>query len=167
LNVHHYTDGLKARVFKKRVLFHEETNSILGTMYSGHDVELKDFVNIIPNYVIQFGALGNKEISHINSEEVLPLNDYEQEICFLLLLNWNFNQISDFMNQFRPDRTTRSADTIIKKKNYICQKLLLETNRTSDLCEHLVSVGFHHKMPSSFYARIIGSKVLGEKPVRR
>ena len=40
LNIHNYNDGLKARIFKKRLLFHKDSQSILGTIYSGHDVEL-------------------------------------------------------------------------------------------------------------------------------
>lgn len=144
------------------MLVHKETNAILGTLYSGHNVEVKNFLNIIPNYVIQFGSLGSLESSNkINNN--LGLNHYEQEICFLLLLNWDFKQIAAFMNEFRPEVTTRTADTIIKKRNYICRKLLIDSHRTSDLCEYLVSIGFHNKIPESFYNRIIGSKFLGEE----
>lgn len=163
LNIHHYSDGLKARIFKKRLLFHEATHAILGTMYSGNDVEIKNFLNIIPSYIIQFGALGSMESSSGINE--IGLNNYEQEICFLLILNWDFKQIATFMNEFRPELTTRTADTIIKKRNYICHKLSIDSNMTSDLCEYLVSIGFHNKIPVSFYSRIIGSKVLGEESV--
>jgi hypothetical protein len=160
LNVHNYSDGLKARVFKKHILHHVPTLSILGTIYSGYDVELKDFVNIIPNYIVQFGLTGSLEVINNLNAGNLPLNDYEQEICFLLLLNWEPRQIAELMNTLRPRNSSRTADTIIKKKNYICQKLHIPFNRTSDLCNFLVSKGFHTKIPQSFYSRIVGSRVL-------
>jgi hypothetical protein len=164
LNVHNYNDGLKARIFKKHILSHEASRSILGTIYSGHDVELSSFLNIMPSYIIKFGATGSVE--SINSKTLIngvyKLNNYEQEICFLLLLNWDFKQIAQFMNQYRPAKMERTADTIIKKKNYICGKLRLVTNQVDELRGFLVSIGFHNKMPDFFYNRIIGSKVLNE-----
>lgn len=167
LNVHNYSDGMKARIFKKHLLKHHESKSILGTVYSGHDVALKDFINIIPSYIIQFGATGSIESISNNHliDGVHKFSNYEQEICFLLLLNWDFKQIATFMNQFRPDKHIRTADTIIKKKNYICTKLKLNNNKLNELRDFLVSVGFHNKMPSSFYNRIVGSRVLEEAPI--
>jgi hypothetical protein len=69
------------------------------------------------------------------------------------------------MNTFRGEHYTRTADTIIKKKNYICEKLSLPSTNVSDLQDFLVSVGFHNSMPQSFYNRIIGSTILDEIPI--
>lgn len=164
LNVHHYSDGLKARIFKKRILHHEPTKSILGTIYSGYDVELKDFVSLIPNYIIQFGSTGSLKVIDYSSTDKLNLNEYEQEICFLLLLNWTPRQIAEFMNIFKPENSERTLDTIIKKKNYICQKLGIP-NKTECLCEYLVSINFHSNIPKSFYSRIVGSTILREESI--
>lgn len=160
LNVHHYSDGLKARIFKKRLLCHSNSQSILGTVYSGFDIELKNILNIIPSYIIKFGATGSLSIGNQKLSNNIQLNNYEQEICFLLLLNWEFKQIANFMNEIRPLQNERNANTIIKKKNYICEKLNLDTTNVTDLQSFLVSIGFHNSMPTTFYNRIIGSTLL-------
>ncbi len=161
LNIHNYSDGLKARVFKKHILHHKPTNSILGTLYTGYDVNLQNYLSIIPSFIIRFGITGSFEAIDKNTTiNDFSLTDYEQEVCFLILLNWDFKQIADFMNQTRPEYTNRSSDTIIKKKNYLCNKFNLKSTNIENLQEFLVSIGFHNKMPFSFYNRIIGSKVL-------
>lgn len=161
LNVHNYEDGLKARIFKKKILCHEATKSILGTIYSATDIDLKGVINLIPNYVIKFGAIGSLSVGNVKKLLNVELTEYEQEICFLLLLHWEFKQIADFMNEIRPDdKHHRMADTIIKKKNYICEKLELTTTHVSELQDFLISVGFHNQMPKSFYYKIIGSTLL-------
>ena len=161
LNIHKYSDGLKARIFKKYTLNHVPSQSILGIVYVGHNLELENVLKIIPNYLIRFGITGSKEFNDGDiTVNKIKLTDYEQEICFLFLLNWEFKQIADFMNSFRPLTLPRTADTIIKKKNYLCAKFNLDSSRLKDLQDFLVSVGFHNKMPVSFYDRIIGSQLL-------
>lgn len=162
LDVIGYSDGVKTSITTKQIVFHQPSLSILGTTSTAFRVKLRDFVNIIPRYSFKFGAIGSVE--SINSKTKLlcdiKLTDYEQEICFLLLLDWSYKEIAEFMNQSRPERTTRSADTIIKKKDRICQKLLLRGSYLKTLIDYLVSINFHHKMPSTFYSRIIGTKIL-------
>lgn len=155
LNVHNYSNGIKAKVFKKKILYHEASSSILGTIYSGSDIELQNILNIMPSYIMRFGITGS--IESIDSNRVINdvvLTDYEQELCFLFILNWEFKQIANFMDQLRPMITPRTADTIIKKKNYICNKFNIMSNRIKDLQDFLVSIGFHNKMPESFYKRL-------------
>ena len=160
LNIHHYSDGLKSRLFKKHLLYHHTSRSILGTVYSGFDIELKNVLNIIPSYIIKFGAIGSLSITNQKLINSIELTDYEQEVCFLLLLNWEFSQIASFMNKTRPEHKNRTSDTIIKKKNYICKKLNLPTTNVSVLQDFLVSTGFHNNMPVSFYNTIVGSTIL-------
>lgn len=161
LNVHNYSNGLGAVIFNKNILYHQNTNSILGTVYSGFRIELKNVMNIIPNYIIRFGITGSIQALDNNAKvDNIILTDYEQEICFLLLLNWNCGQIANFMNEFRPKDKYRTTDTILKKKNQICEKFSLPTNSIQKLQEFLISVGFQNSMPRSFYNRIIGSQVL-------
>lgn len=161
LNIHNYSDGMNARVFKKRILCHKPSRSILGTVYSGYNIELKDVLNIIPSYIIRFGATSTIEsTSKINIASSVHLTEYEEELCFLFLLNWEFKQIAEFMNKFRPEHLDRTADTVIKKKNYLCQKFNLNTTRLLDLQSFLVAMNFHNKMPKSFYRKIVGSTIL-------
>lgn len=161
LNVHNYSYGLGAMIFKKNILHHHESQAILGTVYSGFKIELKNVLNIIPNYIIKFGITGS--IATIDKHHKLNnvhLTDYEQEICFLLLLGWNCGQVATFMNQLKPQSKRRTTDTIIKKKNYICEKFNLPTYDISTLQEFLLEIGFQNSMPKSFYNQIIGSQVL-------
>jgi len=161
LCVFEYCDGLKARVANKRLFYHKPSASILGIVGTATNVQLRDFINIVPTYILRFGVLGSIESmkQEVNVQGV-TLNEYEQEICFLFLLGWNFQQVTEFMDVFRPKSTPRTTDTIVKKKNYICHKLGLTNTNLKNLCEYLFSIGFHKKMPESFYSRMIGSKIL-------
>ncbi|HLX53778.1 MAG TPA: hypothetical protein VKR58_07550 [Aquella sp.] len=162
LFVFNFVDGLKARLATDRLFYHQQSNAILGVLSSAKTVGLRDFINIVPTYILRFGALGSIEsMQQYTDIEGIALNEYEQEICFLFLLGWDCRQIADFMDVFRPNINPRTGDTIIKKKNYICQKLGLTNTNIENFCEYLVSLGFHTKMPNSFYSRVIGAKVLG------
>lgn len=156
LNIHYYSDGFRARIFKKYILHHQRSQSILGVIYSGHNALLKDTFKIIPSYAARFDI--NCSIESINSQILVAgvrLTDYEQEICFLILLGWGFRQIANFMNHIRPTAKKRTINHIVKKKNELCQKFNLSSNRTEDLQEFLVSINFHNKIPAIFFNQII------------
>ena len=78
----------------------------------------------MPNYILEFGSgCSIEQVQGKFKLQDVELTEYEQEVSFLLLLNWDFKQIADFMNKYRPKPKTRVADSIIKSKNYICEKL--------------------------------------------
>src|SRR5579863_1348821 len=161
LSVFEYTDGLKARTIVRQLFYHQPSASILGVSNSVTNVKLKDFINIIPSYILRFGAIGSIEsMKQDTNIQGAALNGYEQEVCFLFLLGWSFQQVADFMDIFRPNGTPRTTDAIIKKKNYICQKLGLTNTNLKNLCEYLFSIGLHNKMPESFYSKMIGTKII-------
>lgn len=161
LDIFDYSYGLQARITKKNVFYHEESESILGTIHQSTPAEIKNFINIIPSYLLRFGVTGSlEETGEKFKIKDVSLTDYEEEICFLLLLNWSFEQIADFMNQFRPNATPRTSNTIIKAKNHICEKLELNITNKEILCDYLFASGFHKKLPSSFYKNMIGSTIV-------
>jgi hypothetical protein len=162
LNVHEYADGLKARIFQKHLLKHQRSKSILGTIYVGQDVEVTDFFNLIPNYVLEFGAgCSLEQIEGAVSIDVnTTLTEYEHEVCFLLIMNWSPKQIAYFMNKYRPTLNQRSADTIAKCSKRIGEKLGIADAGLGSLREHLIGLGIHRKMPSAFFGRLIGSHPL-------
>ncbi|MCC2626141.1 MAG: hypothetical protein K0R14_2014 [Burkholderiales bacterium] len=161
LSVFEFADGLKARTVTRQLFYYQPSASILGITNSVINVKLKDFINIIPSYILRFGAIGSIEAMQQDTKiENITLNEYEQEICFLFLLGWSIQQVTDFMDIFRPNNTPRTADAIIKKKNYICQKLGLTNTNLKNLCEYLFSIGFQNKMPESFYLKMIGTKII-------
>lgn len=157
LNIHNYSDGFRSRIIKKNLLIHQKSKSILGVLYHGYDIELSDILNILPACFLRSNKepylLANRYDNKIN------LTEYEKEICFLILQNWDMKNIADFMNQTRPLKINRSADTIVKKKNYICHKLGLNSILLESLKSYLIANNLHKKikMPNSFYSRIIGS----------
>ncbi|MCK4120527.1 helix-turn-helix transcriptional regulator [Ralstonia nicotianae] len=158
LNVHEYSNGIDAFVFEKILLKHIDSRSILGVIYSAHRIEISSFLNLVPNYIIEFGvggSIGNASQSFTVGKE--RLTDYEHEVCFLLAMNWDFKQISHFMDKHRPISGKRSADTIYKCRNRICEKLDCHPSHFRDM---LVAIGIHQKMPTSFFRRLIGSRPL-------
>ncbi|GGY10557.1 hypothetical protein [Paludibacterium paludis] len=164
LNVHHYGDGLHARVFSKHLLKHFDSNSVLGTIYHGYEIQIANFLSLMPNYILEFG--GGCSIEQVEGSldiDSVTLTEYEQEICFLLLLNWDFGQIAAFMNKYRPKThgKARVADSIIKSKNRICEKIGLPSATVSALRDALIGLGVHRKMPQSLFKRLIGSKPIG------
>ncbi len=164
LNVHQYADGLHARVFTKHLLKHPPSRSVLGVIYSAREMKVDDVLGILPNYITEFAVAGcslEKTPGGYLKGEV-KLTEYEQEICFFILLKWSFGQIAEFMNKYRPalDGKIRVADSIIKGKNRICAKMNLPTNRVGDLREALVVLGIHRKIPGSLFDRLIGSTII-------
>ncbi len=164
LRVCHYADGLGARVFTKHLLKHHPSCAVLGVVYHAHTIGIDDFLSIIPNYIMEFGAGCSFELrSSLSGGDLSQITEYEHEICFLLLLNWDFGQIADYMNVFRPrpNKPPRVADSIIKSKNRICEKLKLATAKLAGLREALIAAGMQKKMPDSFLRRMIGSRIIG------
>lgn len=163
INTTRYGDGLKSRRCKKSLLHHKETNSILGIILTLQEIDLVDALNILPQYFFNSGVWGICQTSNNLSDSIVDnrldaLNEYEKEICFLIIHQWTPNQIAVFMNTFRPVDKPRSADTIIKKRNYICQKLGLKLNTNYALTEYLMATNLRFQIPESFYSKNIGSK---------
>jgi hypothetical protein len=158
LNVHEYGGGTDALVFDKYVMKHHPSQSILGIIYAAHKIEISNFLTLIPNYILEFGVgCSIENITGTLSVGSAKLTEYEHEVCFLMTMNWDFKQISCFMNKYRPTSSMRGPDTIYKCRNRICNKL--DCN-PSHLREVLVGIGIHRKMPSSFFNRLIGSMPL-------
>lgn len=78
--------------------------------------------------ILQFGVSGSFAVvgdDHEMMDGLAKLTEYEQEVAFLIVLNWRFNKIAAFMNHFRLREKPRSADSMIKIKNVLCSKLNL------------------------------------------
>lgn len=164
LRIYHFADGLSARIFTKSLLKHRSSQSVLGVVYHAYTICIDDFLGIVPNYIMEFGVACSIEPRIISPGDGLSkLTEYEHEICFLLLLNWDFGDIADFMNTFRPrpGKSPRVADSIIKSKNRICEKMGLPTVRLAGLRDTLIAAGMQKKMPRSFFRRLIGSHLIG------
>lgn len=161
LNIHEYGIGIRALVFDKQIMKHQPSRSILGTIYRAREIEIANFFALLPNYAREFGIGCSVEncSGELNIDNV-RLSDYEHEVCFLLIMNWDCRQIADFLNKHRPGVTARSADTIYKCKNRICNKLGIANCSSANLREMLVSIGAHRKMPKLFFSQILGSKLI-------
>ena len=161
LKVLDYADGLKVRLFKKYALCHKESLSILGVVYSGTDIELKEIIHILPSYILSSNKASELKVAHKCTTNIIDyLTEYEKELCFLFLLNWEFTQIAEFMNKIRPRYTNRTSSTIVKKKNYICAKLRIGSERLPNLQKYLLAIGFHRTMPLKFYSHLMGSYII-------
>ena len=161
MNVHHYGDGIKARVFDKFMLKHHKSCSVLGLIYSAYEIKIENFISIVPNYMAEFGV--GCSIEKVNDRICVgdvPLTEYEHEVCFLFVLGLDTKQMADFMNKNRPTKIHRVANTIEKCKNRICDKLGMDNNRLSNIRELLIHLGMHQKMPISFFRKMIGSRSL-------
>ena len=167
LNIHQNVDGMHALVIDKQLLKHHPSESILGTIYSAREIELARFFSFIPNYVLEFGV--NCTIQSCRETYIadnVRLSEYEQEVCYLLTLNWSCRQIADFLNKHRPKPNPRGVDTIYKCRNRICDKLGLSDYSPVNLRALLVGMGMHKKMPQSFFNQISGSGLTGKQPTQ-
>lgn len=161
LNIHEYGNGTKALVFNKSKIKHHPSSSILGLIYDAYEIDIKNLFMLLPNYAMEFGKACSIECtsSELKVENV-KLTEYEHEVCFLLIMNWSFSQIASFMNKYRPTAKSRSADTIYKCKNRICEKLNIPPSDSSGLRDMLVDAGLHKRMPKLFFGRLIGSSFI-------
>ncbi|MEB0137700.1 MULTISPECIES: hypothetical protein [unclassified Undibacterium] len=161
LDIFEHVDGIKALVFNKHMIKHHPSESILGLMYDAYEIDIKIIYSLIPNYAIEF----ERGFCIENADDTfqvgnVKLTEYEREICFLLIMNWNFKQIACFMDKHRPKSSIRTADTIYKCRNRICEKLHISNCSASQFKNLLVGAGLHKKMPKLFFHRLIGSRVL-------
>ena len=157
LCVHEYADGLKARLFDKYPLKHHASQSILGLIYTAQEINISQFLALVPNYLTEFGM--GCELEGVHRHLVLgdvTLTDYEHEICFLLTLNWSNQQIADFLNQHRPAAHIRGPERIDKYRERICRKLKLALRSDDDLRVCLIHMGVHKKIPKLFFSRLVG-----------
>ena len=162
LEIYEYCTGIMSFLTRKSTIKHDHSHSILGVTFEAMEIKLTDFITFIPNYFTEFGQRGsiNKGDRILQLEDV-GLTEYEHEICFLLTLNWNYRQIANFMNKYRPlPEGDRVADTLYKCINRIRDKLDITDCNDTSFREMLIHVGVHQKMPPSFFNRLIGSHIL-------
>jgi hypothetical protein len=158
LNIHEYATGLESFISQKRLIIHEPSQSILGTVAIANKIDLADFFNLIPNYVSEFGIQGNLEnVCGTLKIGNISLTEYEHEVGFLMTVGWSAKQISHFMNKYRPTAIQRTADTIYKCRDRVCMKLNCEPKHFED---RLIGIGLNKKIPSSFLQRLIGNRPL-------
>jgi hypothetical protein len=159
LNIHNYSTGLEALISYKFPLIHQPSQSILGIVGIAHKIDLSCFFNLIPNYISEFGVCGNLENVHGTLKiGNINLTEYEHEVCFLLTtMNLSYKQIAYFMNKYRPTAIQRTADTIYKCRDRVCEKLDCEPRHFQD---RLIGMNLHNKIPSSFFNRLIGNRPL-------
>jgi hypothetical protein len=130
-------------------------------MYHAYEINIENFFSLIPNYAMEFGAgCSIENVAGELSVGNLKLTEYEHEVCFLLIMNWNFGQIASFMNKHRPKPNARAADTIYKCRNRICEKLSISNCSSSHFRDVLIDAGLHKKMPELFFNRLIGPSSL-------
>ncbi len=161
LNVYEYGNGVTSVLVNKGIMKHDESQAILGVTICAQAVRLTDFIGFMSNYLTEFG----ENISISKSNRILKLKEadlteYEHEVCFLLTLNWDYEQIADFMHKYRPVSGRSAADTIDQCMHKIREKLGIVSCDDTGLREMLIYVGVHRKMPPSFFNRLIGSHVL-------
>lgn len=164
LNVHEYSDGLAARVFCKQLMRHDYSHSILGTIYYSHEVNLPKLMTILHDYILLFGmGCSIEEIDKPFEINNGVLTEFEQEVCFFLLLKWDFKKIVHYISAEDHTDPLKIDESIIV---HLCEKLGLSSNSISDLRETLMYAGVHKKMTPRIFKRLIGSWTLGqlEKP---
>jgi hypothetical protein len=159
LNIHEYATGLQSFISHKRLITHKPSQSILGILAVAQKIDLSDFFKLIPNYISDFGLCGNLENVYGTLKiGNIQLTEYEHEVCFLLLImNLSYKEVSYFMNKYRPAAMPRTADTIYKCRDRVCEKLDCEPRHFE---ERLIGIEIHKKVPSSFLHRLIGNRPL-------
>jgi hypothetical protein len=158
LNINQYSTGIKALLTEKYPLIHKPSQSILGIIFLSNQVDLSHFFTLMPNYILDFGIHGN--IQNVSETLIIGkthLTEYEHEVAFLRVMNWHPKQITHFMNQYRPSASPRTMDAIYKCLDIISHKFYCDPK---NIREKLIEIGLHRKIPSSFFDRLIGNRVL-------
>jgi AraC-like DNA-binding protein len=154
LNIHEYGDGLAARIFSKHLMRHDDTQSILGITYFAHDINISNLFNVFDVYMKQFGkGCSIKLISNDIKLKNATLTNYEQVVCFLLLLKWDMKQVADFISRCRSSETMETYLTI----STICEKAGLSSSHLYDLRDALISEGIHKSMPKSLFLSLLNT----------
>lgn len=163
VKVHQYADGLKARIIHKSAMYHAKSDTILGIVFSGYEVDFSSLFKLVPNYenLIEkadtMKLLPNKDKLIINGISLTP---YEHEVCYLLSNGWSCEEIADFMNHRSLNKPKKTGDTITKTKNRICLKFLIPS-QLYYFRQALRKLQIHHKPPLSITQAFIGCNHIG------
>lgn len=152
LNVHQYSNGLKALIFDKFVLKHRPSRSILGTIYSAREIELSRFFTTLPTYTFEFGI--GCSIESTGPDAItgdVALTEVEHEVAFLLTMNWNAEQIAQFMGA----QGVALGSSIVQMTRIIAAKLGDESIGAASLREKLIALHVHQKMPSALFRHLM------------
>lgn len=160
LNVHRYASGTAAFVFEKPLLKHRPTCEVPGTVYCAYPADVSHFLRFFP---ASLGPCATgcpmRCTPAAPSLHGVALSEYEHLVCFLLANGWSFAETAEFMNRAQPGRTRRSADTIHKCKNRICERL----GRNSDsrgFRRFLADAGLAGAAPRPLFELLLGSRTL-------
>lgn len=159
LKIHHYADGFKARVIHKSLLYHEESAAILGITFCGNEISLASMFTMMPNYVNLIDKVNPTKPSGqsgINLGNGVFLTGYEHKVCFLLVHGWGYKEIAELMNKQDGNGAHRNADTIIKTKNRVCQKLGLLSSHVEELKSLLTGLNVHQQIPVALHGAFSG-----------
>lgn len=157
INIHEYSDGLKALVFNKFALKHRPSKSILGTIYSAYEFDISRFFAMLPNYTFEFGtgcSIAQADARPIDIET--QLTDLEYEIAFLLTMKWSLGQIRDFLTEYR--RGTEAG--VMGSIRTIGNKLGSGFRGASALRDRLIELGVHQKMPKALFNHVVAAHPL-------
>lgn len=163
VKVHQYADGFKARIIHKSAMYHAKSDTILGVVFSGYEVDFSSLFTLIPNYenlmekasIMQL--MPNTERLVINGTS---LTAYEYEVCYLLSNGWGCEEVADFMNHRNPNQPKRSGDTIVKAKDRICLKFRIP-NQLYYFRQELRKLHIHNKPPLVIIQAFTGCSHIG------
>lgn len=154
LNVHYYHDGLQARLFDKRVLWHHGSNAVLGLRYQAQDVDLGNLVWLIHDHMRIYGTgCSLRQTIGDMAQTQGGLSQQEQVVCFFLLLNWQAKHINEYMAAIRAPEAGRINNII----GTISEKLQLPTSNLNVLREKLIGLDMQTQIPAALFQALIGS----------
>lgn len=162
LNVHYYGDGLQARLFEKRILWHRPSQAALGLRYRGLDLDLGHLIWLLHDYMRVFG-MGcslHQTVGNLTLQQGV-LTQAEQAACFFLLLNWREKNIQAYLDAI-PQATLPRIDSML---GVISEKLDLPSSQRRRLRDMLIGMEMQAQMPEALFQRLIGSNRLSKMPI--
>jgi hypothetical protein len=157
LTIGKYATGIESFISYKYPLKHEPSQSMLGITCTAYKIDVSDFLTVLPNYLFEFGGGSIQNIDKPLKIGDIHLTEYEHVVGFLMILNWSYKQIANFMNKYRPLVRPRTIDTIYKCRNRICYKFKCVSSQLRNI---LIEIGIHRKIPSSLFTQLIGNRSL-------
>jgi hypothetical protein len=162
LNIHKYSTGLGALISVKEPIIHRPSQSILGIKGTAYKINISSLCSWLPNAILENSVVGNFE--NVTKELItddFSLTEGEHEIAFLMIMQQDAEYIARFLNAHRESSIPINSRDVSKCLDELCQRF--SCNNVAQLREKFISIGFHRKIPDSFFNKLLGNKPIYEK----
>lgn len=163
LAIQEFANGIKGFVCEKQALVHPGSGSVLGTLFASQEVDLSDFLAVLPHHFDAFGIGAQWVAPRTAVLSGTAPTEFEHEVTFLIGAGWQSDEIARFMSHHRPGTIAQEPEGVERCAREVAAQLGLPGGDMGALRAKLISMGVHRKVPRTLFRRLYGRRPLRDK----